>query len=317
MNDEKTRERTRELPVVEMQQEEYKAMQNQMAAVSQQLSVAQAVALKEKSRSEELSNLVNRMQADFDNYRKRMNENNKKLKEDGIDLVISTVPLDIAFPSVCVSPIPQTQDLMIISQALDAISTSRKQDSLKISKAPAQKLCLTLSDMESLTRTGQEISQLLHTFQIKELSGIRQTEALLGQAAGIFADSILSRQIISQDLARRESIRNTFISELNIHLLHCRTTAVPHCRCAYLKLENPLTLSEGVLKGALLLLAPQSDQNECVEVISRISMLLVEDKRFLQALQSGDVHEGRVLAEQTLLKYYQNLIKKRKGDGTL
>lgn len=241
----------------------------------------------------------------------------EKLKEDGIDLVISTVPLDIAFPSVCVSPIPQTQDLMIISQALDAISTSRKQDSLKISKAPAQKLCLTLSDMESLTRTGQEISQLLHTFQIKELSGIRQTEALLGQAAGIFADSILSRQIISQDLARRESIRNTFISELNIHLLHCRTTAVPHCRCAYLKLENPLTLSEGVLKGALLLLAPQSDQNECVEVISRISMLLVEDKRFLQALQSGDVHEGRVLAEQTLLKYYQNLIKKRKGDGTL
>ena len=88
MNDEKTRERTRELPVVEMQQEEYKAMQNQMAAVSQQLSVAQAVALKEKSRSEELSNLVNRMQADFDNYRKRMNENNKKLKEDGICAVL-------------------------------------------------------------------------------------------------------------------------------------------------------------------------------------------------------------------------------------
>ncbi len=64
-------------------------------------------------------------------------------------------------------------------------------------------------------------------------------------------------------------------------------------------------------------MAPQSDQNECVEVISQISMLLVEDKRFLQALQSGDVHEGRVLAERTLVKYYQNLILKRKGDGTL
>ena len=64
--DDKTRERTRELPVVEMQQEEYKAIQNQMAQVTQQLSIAQAIAVKEKARSEELSNLVNRMQADLD-----------------------------------------------------------------------------------------------------------------------------------------------------------------------------------------------------------------------------------------------------------
>ena len=137
------------------------------------------------------------------------------------------------------------------------------------------------------------------------------------EAAGIFADSILSRQIISQDLARREGIKNTFIPELNIHLLHCRTTAVPHCRCAYLRLDTPFSVPDGTVKGAILLLAPQSGQNECVEVISRISMLLVEDKRFLQALQNGDANEGRALTEEALLKYFQNLIIKRKGDGTL
>ena len=106
MNDEKTRERTRELPVVEMQQEEYKAMQNQMVAVSQQLSVAQAVALKEKSRSEELSNLVNRMQADFDNYRKRMNENNKKLKEDGICAVLEKLIPELDVLKQAIQTIP-------------------------------------------------------------------------------------------------------------------------------------------------------------------------------------------------------------------
>lgn len=86
--DDKTRERTRELPMIEMRQEEYRALQSQIATIQQQLGIAQAVAVKEKSRSEELSNLVNRMQADFDNYRKRMNENNKKLKDDGICSVI-------------------------------------------------------------------------------------------------------------------------------------------------------------------------------------------------------------------------------------
>ena len=72
--DDKTRERTRELPVVEMQQEEYKAIQNQMAQVTQQLSIAQAIAVKEKARSEELSNLVNRMQADFDRSEEHTSE---------------------------------------------------------------------------------------------------------------------------------------------------------------------------------------------------------------------------------------------------
>lgn len=63
----------------------------QLAALMQQLAVAQSVAAKEKTRSEELSNLVNRMQADFDNYRKRTAETNKKQKEDGMVTVIEKV----------------------------------------------------------------------------------------------------------------------------------------------------------------------------------------------------------------------------------
>lgn len=63
----------------------------QLAQLSQQVAVAQAIAIKEKSRSEELSNLVSRMQADFDNYRKRNAEINKKQKEDGMVAVIEKV----------------------------------------------------------------------------------------------------------------------------------------------------------------------------------------------------------------------------------
>ncbi len=65
--------------------------QAQMAALVQQLNIAQAIAVKEKSRGEELANLVNRMQADFDNYRKRNAELNKKQREDGMVAVIEKV----------------------------------------------------------------------------------------------------------------------------------------------------------------------------------------------------------------------------------
>ncbi len=87
----------KDLPLVELKQEEYKAIQAQIAQLAQQAQISQAVAFKEKQRGEELSNLVNRMQADFDNYRKRNQEANKRLKEDGmVDVIEKVIPvLDI------------------------------------------------------------------------------------------------------------------------------------------------------------------------------------------------------------------------------
>ena len=239
------------------------------------------------------------------------------LRENGIDLVISTVPLEIEFPSVCVSPIPQAQDMLIITHAVETISAKRERQLQPEEKNASSDLNITWKDIRSLTRTGEEISQLLDHFLIRDLSGIAKVEHLLGHAAGLFADSILSRQMIGQDLAKREAVKHTFIPELGIYLLHCRTAGVRHCRFGYLKLEHPLFIPEGTVAGAVLLLAPQSDGEECVEVISRISMLLVEDKRFLQALQRADTALGRGLAEHSLVKYYQTLINKRKGDGKL
>lgn len=239
------------------------------------------------------------------------------LKEQGIDLVISTVPLNINFPSICVSPIPQAQDMLVINQTLQSISDKRTKETLSKAQAKPEASSLTLSDVRSLTRTGEEISQLLDHFLIQTLTGTISIEYLLGQAAGIFADGILNRQIIGQDLAAREAIKTTFIPELQIYLLHCRTTAVRHCRFGYLRLEDPIPAPAGTIDGALLLLSPHTDWDECVEVISRISMLLVEDKEFLQALKAGDRASALELAEKALVKYYKTLIQKRKGDGKL
>lgn len=239
------------------------------------------------------------------------------LKKQGIDLVISTVPLNINFPSICVSPIPQAQDMLVINQTLQSISDKRTKGTLSKAKAEPEASFLTLSDVRSLTRTGEEISQLLDHFLIQTLTGPIRIESLLGQAAGIFADGILNRQIIGQDLAAREAIKTTFIPELQIYLLHCRTTAVQHCRFGYLRLEDPIPASDGTIDGALLLLSPHTDWDECVEVISRISMLLVEDKEFLQALKAGNKASALNLAEKALIKYYKTLIQKRKGDGKL
>lgn len=141
--DEKTRERTRELPYVE--QEEYKALQNQLAVVTQQLSIAQAIAVKEKARSEELSNLVNRMQADFDNYRKRMNENNKKLKEDGMCAVLEKI-------------IPE---LDVLKQAIQTITDEKIAEGVKMIYRRIIDV-LTSFGVEEIPALGQQFDPNFH-----------------------------------------------------------------------------------------------------------------------------------------------------------
>ena len=143
--DDKTRERTRELPIVEVSQDDYKAMQNQISAVTQQLSIAQAIAVKEKARSEELSNLVNRMQADFDNYKRRMNEGNKKLKEDGMCAVLEKI-------------IPE---LDVLKQAIQTITDEKIAEGVKMIYRRMIDV-LTSFGVEEIPALGQQFDPNLH-----------------------------------------------------------------------------------------------------------------------------------------------------------
>ena len=169
----------------------------------------------------------------------------EKLKGDGIDLVISTVPLHIDFPVICVNPIPQAQDILLITQTVERISGSREKLSLPQQPVSAASSPLTIAFISLLTKTGEEILQILQHFTWRSLPSIHRTEELLGEAAGLFADSLLTRRIIGNDLARRESIASTYLPGMNIHLLHCRTSAIEHCRFGFLKLEHPITSPSG------------------------------------------------------------------------
>jgi mannitol operon transcriptional antiterminator len=240
----------------------------------------------------------------------------EKLRSDGIDLVISTVPLNIDFPVVCVNPIPQAQDVMLITQTVGRIRKMRKGGSLPNQPQIVGRSPVTVASIEKMTRIGEEILEILSHFAWHALSSVQRTEELMGEAAGLFADSLLTRRIISNDLAQRESVASTYLPTMGIHLLHCRTSATEHCRFGFLKLEHPISTPLGNVEGAVLLLSPQSGSDECVEVVSRLSMLLAEEERFLQALLSGDIRGAKALAEQALVKYYEQTMK-RIGDGTV
>ena len=108
-----------------------------------------------------------------------------------------------------------------------------------------------------------------------------------------------------------EEMGDTFIEGMNICLFHCRTDVVSHSRFGYLRLLSPLQTGGVSIEGAVIMLAPEGEQN--VEPVSRLSALLIEEERFFQALRSGDTSGGAALAEQALVKYFQHVISNKRG----
>ena len=86
-----------ELPVVELRQNDYAALQNQMLALQTQAAANAQAAAKEKTRADEMTALAQRLQADFDNFRRRNQDISKTAKLEGVaDVLGKLIPtLDI------------------------------------------------------------------------------------------------------------------------------------------------------------------------------------------------------------------------------
>ncbi len=238
----------------------------------------------------------------------------EQLEEDRIDLVISTVPIQIDFPFICVKPVPQAQDMVRISQAVESVNRNRKKGK-SASEAPA--LRMNRVKLEAVTRLGTEITEALNNFRIKDIQRAYRKNDIIWYAADMFSETEALKQEIISDITKRESIKSTYISDMRIYLLHCCTGAVKHCRIGFLRLINKAKTLDGTVEGAMVMLSPEADWTEGVEVIGHISMLLVEEKRFLEALKRGSGKEAEKYAENALVKYYESEIRRKTGENNL
>ena len=85
------------------------------------------------------------MQADFDNYRKRVNENNKKLKEDGVCVVLEKL-------------IPE---LDVLKQAIQSITDERVAEGVKMIYRQILDI-LTAFGVEEIPALGMQFDPNLH-----------------------------------------------------------------------------------------------------------------------------------------------------------
>ena len=230
-----------------------------------------------------------------------------RLREQGIDLLVSTVPLDMDFPHVCINTVLQEQDRAVLRSALERLQTGRTPPKKAGKAAPA----------DSLRYAGQlsaQLLELLATLRIETVHIPGTRGALIAEAAKLFSPEAPGP--VERALLRRDALGGTYIKPLWALLLHCKTNLVSGCRLGYLRAEPPVYEDGKIIRGALVLLAPDVEEHVPVEVIQAVSALLIEEPELIEALRDGNQPRAAAILEQGLNRRFRDALH-RKWEGQI
>ena len=218
------------------------------------------------------------------------------LRRRRIDFIISTVPLELDYPAVCISPSLLEPDRAVLKDAITRYSQNSQETEPAVQ--PVQDTERAGSKLQYYARLTRSMTGLLEQLTIQPVKAPGSRAALIRAAAQLFCPQEADARLVEQQLRRRETLGDTYIKPLYALLLHCRTSAVKDCRLGYLQAQPPVYEPGRIVLGALVLLAPDDGNGIPVEVMQNVSGQLIETPRLMEALRTGQRQEAADLLEQ-------------------
>ena len=220
----------------------------------------------------------------------------EELRRQKIDFVISTVPLELEYPAVCISPSLLEQDRTILKDAI--VRYGRNLGTELPAPQPVTEREKPVSRLRYYAQLTRSMTKLLEHLRVQPVKTPGSRSALIRAASQLFCPQEADARLVEQQLRRRETLGDTYIKPLYALLLHCKTTAVKDCRLGYLQAQPPVYEPGRIVLGAVVLLAPDDGSDIPVEVMQNVSAQLIETPQLMEALRTGQVQEAANLLEQ-------------------
>jgi transcriptional antiterminator len=229
------------------------------------------------------------------------------LVNEGIQLIVSTVHMEIDFPHVCVNPVLMENDRITIRNAIKDL----KKNQIAQSSRVTLKRRIRRNEIEYFVTLGEEILQVVENVKISTVDSVKDQDELITVASDLFARNPEYADKIKQGLLQREIIAGTYIATFQTLFLHCKTKAVTHCRFGYVSLKKPLLSKEGIILGAIVMLIPDARGQEKIyqEVMSEVSGSLAENEAIIASLIERERNKVSFELEKNLGNYYQRIMK--------
>ena len=241
---------------------------------------------------------------DIKNSISAINIDTKKLKDEGIDFIISTVELDVEYNYICLNPIFLQKDKIKLKEFIH--SYSKQRTAKKIAK---KEIKCDKDKIKSITDIGKEIMSILEEVKIREINNAESVNDLIGIASSIFAENVNHAKEIKNLLLERERKSSTYLNEFNMMLLHCKDKKITSCKFGIIKLKQKLIQDNKEIHFAIISLIPENNTQTQINIMSHISGEIIEKKKLRDSIMNSNEKELTSVMEKVLGDLYKKELK--------
>lgn len=233
-----------------------------------------------------------------------INIDTKKLKDDGIDFIISTVDLDVDYRYICLNPMFLQKDKIKLKEFIHRYSKQR------ITKKIIKKeLKCDKDKIKNITNLGTEIISILEEVRVREINNVKTVNDLMGIASSVFAENINHAKEIKKLLLEREEKSSTYLNGFNMMLLHCKDKKITSCKFGVIRLNEKLIEDGKEINFAIISLIPEKNTQTQINIMSHINGEIIERKSLRNSIMKISEEELTSIIEKILGDLYRKELK--------
>ena len=221
--------------------------------------------------------------------------------------------LKVDYKYIRVNTIITEQDKMLIEDNIRRVLKRKKYEKITEKhdvKNVKDKIRISRKDIYEISRLGDNINSLLESISVKQISKVSSIRELIHEASILFSYSENNVKEIEEKLVERELIAISYLSKLNIMLLHCRISSINNIRFGYIRLKKILREEDKLIEGAIVELVAEGFKNVHTEIMSEINESLIEKEEFIRILKQKSESDVIDKVEEILVELYKRKIDK-------
>lgn len=221
--------------------------------------------------------------------------------------------LKVDYKYIRVNTIITEQDKMLIEDNIRRVLKRKKYEKITEKhdvKNVKDKIRISRKDIDEISRLGDNINSLLESISVKQISKVSSIRELIHETSILFSYSENNVKEIEEKLVERELIASTYLSKLNIMLLHCRISSINNIRFGYIRLKKILREEDKLIEGAIVELVAEGFKNVHTEIMSEINESFIEKEEFIRILKQKSESDVIDKVEEILVELYKRKIDK-------
>lgn len=221
-----------------------------------------------------------------------------------VDFFVSSIPMEqMETPILFVNPLLNEEEMQQIAHMI------YKYERMPETQKEADEFTVQLEEINLVAAQINTVIKYMDLFKVDNRITFEELLIAVGEQMSPYSDR---REMIQEDILRREKISTQIFAEFGFALLHTRTKGVIRPSFAICMTKDLGPFQDLYFKGitiVFIMLVPMDDNLHVNnEILGYISSMLIEDYEFLDIVAKGDKEEIRSVLSRGLKKYFNKYL---------